>query len=295
MERFKGAINKFILLRDHYSLSASTSLSSRGVAEFYAEPRNINELMEVMEIAYKKNMNISVLGSGTHTLIADSIEEGLIISTRSLKGITMKGTLLECFPGELLEEVIDKSIEHQLIGLEKLAGIPGTIGGALQCNAEANGISISDFVYYFDFITYSGEIIRVPNYSDTLSKQRLNLEKDGVIVNVALRLNPSKATAEAKIRKRMYVELMFIPPCSHYVGQVFKDTKDKSAGRIIKELSLDKEIGVAEFSGYNPNCIFIYPGCTASDIYNLILKAEKKAKAEMGIVLERSISLLGKF
>ncbi len=295
MERFKGAINKLIFIKDNYPLSKSSTLSTSGSAELYAEPKNINELMDILEIAYAKNIKISILGAGTHTLITDGQAEGLVISTRSMQGLTMKGTLLECYPGEMLERIIDKAIEHQLVGLEKLAGIPGTIGGAITSNAEANGCAISDFVYYFDYITYSGRIKRQPNYNDTFSKQKLNMTEDGIIVNVALRLNPSKATAEAKIRKRMYVELMFIPPCANYLGQVFRDTKDISAAKTIKALGLDRLNGIAEFSEYQPNCIFTQAGCKASDVYNLIVKAEKLAKTELNIQLERSLTLLGQF
>ena len=295
MERFKRAINKLIFIKDNYPLSGLSTLKTKGIAELYAEPRNTNELMEIMEIAYSKGIKISILGSGTHTLISDEKESGLVISLREMKGITMKGTLLECYSGEMLDEIIDKTIEHQLIGLEKLAGIPGTIAGALSCNAEANGTAISDFVYYYDYLTFSGNFKRQRNYNDIFSKQTLNMEEPGIITNIALRLNPSKATAEAKIRKRMYVELFFIPPCFNYLGQVFKDTNGKSASKIIKELGLDKEKGVAEFSDYQPNCIFTTKGYTSKDVYSLIEKAERKAKEELGIKLERSISLLGSF
>ena len=295
MERNKNARNKLVSIKRYFSLSGSSSLASKGVASLYAEPSNINELMDVMEIAYAKNIRISILGSGTHTLISDKQIDGIVISTRSMKGLTMKGTMLECYPGEMLESIIDKAIEHQLIGIEKLAGIPGTIAGALMCNAEANGCEISDYVYYFDYITFSGHVRRQRVYNDTFSKQKLNMEEDGIISNVALRLNPSKATAEAKIRKRMYVELMFIPPCANYVGQVFKDTKSESAGRIIRKLGLCNRKGVAEFSEYQPNCIFTSPGYQTKDIFNLITKAEDAAKKELGITLERSLALLGVF
>lgn len=266
-----------------------------GIAEFYSEPRNINELMEVLEGAYKLNVPVSILGAGTHTLISDSFIEGVVISTKLLKGITMKGTLLECLPGEMFESVIDKAIEHQLIGMEKLAGIAGTIAGALFSNRGANGTSISDFVYYFDMITFSGKIIRVQNYYDTFSPQSLNLPESGVITNIALRLKASKATAEAKIRKGMYIEFMFIPPATRYISQIFKDRKDMSASRIIKTLGMDKLTGKAEFSSYQGNSIFAYPDCTANDVYALIKLTEKRAKREMKIDLERSVSLLGDF
>ncbi len=295
MNGFASTLNRLVFMKNNYSLKSSSPMAFDGKAEFYSEPNNINELMDVLESAYKMDIPVSCIGSGTNTLISDRLIEGLVISTKRLRGVTMKGALLECLPGEMLTEVIDKSIEHQLIGMEKLAGIPGTIAGAMNVNAEANGISLSDFVYYFDFVTYNGTLKRVANYSDTFSSQTLNMPEDGIITNIALRLNPSKATAEARIRKEMYVELLFIPPCSHFIGQVFKDTKDKKAADIIKELRLDRIKGYAEYSSYQPNCIFSYPGCKANDVYELIKRAERDAKKELGIRLERSISLLGKF
>lgn len=295
MERFKASIDNLSLIKRDYSLHAASAMGFGGIAEFYSEPRNINELMEVLEGAYKLNIPVSVLGAGTHTLISDTFVEGIVISTKLLKGVTMKGTLLECLPGEMFESVIDKAIEHQLIGMEKLAGIPGTIAGAIMKNRSANGSSISDFVYFIDIITFSGKLIRTPIYHDTFSSQELKMPEPGIITNIALRLKASKATAEAKIRKGMYIEFMFIPPATRFLSQIFKDRKDMSASRILRTLGMDRLEGKAEFSRYQGNCIFAYPDCTANDVNSLIQLAEKKAKREMRIDLERSISYLGEF
>lgn len=295
MERRESAISRVAYIKTGYPLIESSSLKTKGKAGFYVEPRNINELMEAMELAYSRKIQLYIIGSGTHTLISDNLDNAMVISTRSMRGIMMKGTLLECYPGEMLDSIIDKAIEHQLIGLEKLAGIPGTIGGAMICNAESEGLRISDLAYYFDYLTLNGNLRRQRVYTDTFSRQQLDMEENGIITNIALRLNPSKATAEARIRKKLLVELEYIPPCTNYLGQVFKDTNQYKAEEIIRKIGLDKEDGIAQFSEYQPNTIVTMPGYSTKDIYNLIVKAEMLANDILGIKLERSVSLIGQF
>ena len=89
---------------------------------------------------------------------------------------------------------------------------------------------------------------------------------------------------------------MFIPPCRRFSGEIFRDTPFMSAAEAIKKAGLTGKNGRgAEFSEYQPNSIFTYPGCSSGEVYNLIREAEVTVKEKLGIDLERSITLLGNF
>ena len=283
-----------IVIAESVSMKNHSSFYTGGNAEYYAEPRSIEECLNVLEIAYKKNLNITVIGSGTHILVSEKGIPGLVICTSSIKGITIKGNLVEAAPGEPLDNIINQAIDHNLIGLEELGGIPGTIGGAVSVNASSNGRSISDVFFYADYLSFDGRYFRRPFYHDYFRKQQSSFGIDGIIVSIALQLNPSRASAEARRRKEKYVELMFIPPCRRFSGEIFKDPEGMSAESVIRRLDI-KGRGKASFSDYQPNSIFTLPGCTSAEIHDLITEAEERAEVELGIRLERSLSVLGDF
>ena len=285
-----------IALAENFSIREISLFRAGGIAELYAEPRTTEELLSIMELASEKGLNIEVIGAGSHILAPESGIPGLLVSTRSMKGITIRGDLLTAGPGEMLDGIINIAIDHKLIGLEELGGIPGTIAGALSINASANGRSISDAFFYADYVTPDGRMHRRTFYPDTFSLQDSAFSPDEIIVNVALRLKHSKATAEARLRKEKFVELMFIPPCRRFSGEIFRDTPFMSAAEAIKKAGLTGKNGRgAEFSEYHPNSIFTYPGCSSGEVYNLIREAEVTVKEKLGIDLERSITLLGNF
>ncbi|MBO8469412.1 MAG: FAD-binding protein, partial [Spirochaetes bacterium] len=262
-----------IVIAESVSMKNHSSFYTGGNAEYYAEPRSIEECLNVLEIAYKKNLNVTVIGSGTHILVSEKGIPGLVICTSSIKGITIKGNLVEAAPGEPLDNIINQAIDHNLIGLEELGGIPGTIGGAVSVNASSNGRSISDVFFYADYLSFDGRYFRRPFYHDYFRKQQSSFGIDGIIVSIALQLNPSRASAEARRRKEKYVELMFIPPCRRFSGEIFKDPEGMSAESVIRRLDI-KGRGKASFSDYQPNSIFTLPGCTSAEIHDLITEAE---------------------
>ncbi len=285
-----------LVLTDNMDMKKHSSFSTGGCAEYYAEPRNVYDCLTVLEVAYQKGLCVTVIGAGTHLLVSDTGIPGLVISTASMKGMTIKGNLVITAPGEALDNVINQAIDHNLIGLEEIAGIPGTIAGAVSVNASANDKSISDFFLYADYISKDGHIHRRPCFHDYFKKQKSAFRSDEMIISIALRLTPSRASAEARVRKEQYVEKMYIPPCRRFSGEIFRDSPEMRADTAIRIAGLTGPNGMkAEFSEYQPNSIVTYPGCTSREIYTLIENGRNEVKAKLGIDLDLSLTLLGDF
>ena len=227
-------------------LSGLTFFKTKGKAEYFYEPENPLMMQLALEKAYKMNLETRVLGSGTHVIISDEGIEGLLISTKKMRGITIKGNLITAYSGESLDGIINTAIEHNLIGLEELGGIPGTIAAALKVNASANGKSLSDYHYYSDFMTKEGKIHRRPDYFDLFGHQTSPIADDEIVLSVTLRLEPSKRSAEARIKKEKYVELMFIPPCRRCSGIIFRDPEGLSAADLIREAGFIRDRNLRE-------------------------------------------------
>ncbi len=285
-----------LVITEDMDMKRRSSFSTGGKAEYYAEPRNVYDCLGVLEMAYRKGLGVTVIGAGTHLLVSDDGIPGLVISTASMKGMSIKGSLLIAAPGEALDNVINKAIDHNLIGLEKIAGIPGTIAGAVSVNASANGMALSDVFFYADYIASDGCIHRRPCFHDFFRRQRSIFSNNEMIISIALRLTPSRASAEARVKKEEYVERMFIPPCRGFSGEIFRDRPEMKAATAIRISGLTGPNGShAEFSEYQCNTIMTYPGCTSAEIYSLIERGRRVIKEKTGLDFERSITFLGKF
>lgn len=277
-------------------LSCCSFFQTRGKAEYYAEPASTEDLSVCLEMAYKHGIPVSVMGDGTHVIISDEGVDGLLISTRRMKGMTIKGNLITAYSGESLSDVINTGIDHHLIGLEKLGGIPGTIAAALKINASSQGKSISEYHYYSDYMSLDGKLHRKPDYKDLFGYRSSIIKDDEIVLSVTLRLEPSRRTAEARVRKEGYVTLQFIPPTKNFVGEVFKDPEGYKARNLIKLCGLTGDLGFkAEFSHFESNCIFMEDGCPASEVVALIRHVQTEVMRKMGIRLETQVSFLGKF
>ncbi len=282
-----------LLIVEDYPMRTLNSFAAGGSARYYAQPRNAAELEAVLEFAYRKSIGVKVIGGGTHILVPEEGIDALVISTKDMRGLTIKGDLVTAAPGEMLDGIINIAIDHNLVGMEELGGIPGTVAGAMTVNASANGKSLSDVFFYADYLTANGRFHRRPYYSDIFRKQGSAFVDTEIITGVALRLRPAKATAEARLKKEKFVELFFIPPCPRYSGQIFKDPEGHTAQELIAKSGFAGPNGSrAEFSLYQSNCIFTYPGCTSTEIRDLILRTKQGVEEQTGIALELSMEML---
>lgn len=287
---FKG---EKIKLEEDKSLSGLTFFTSRGRARYFARPETIRELREVLKTAQEKNLDIKVIGSGTHVILPDGGFDGMLISTESLKGMTIKGSLITAMAGESLDDVINTAIEHNLMGLEEFGGIPGTIAAAIKINATSQNKSIGDYHFYTDTMSRDGRIHRKPDYFDFFNSTRNIIDEEEIILSTTLRLKEGKRTAEARIRKERFIELFFIPPCKNFIGNVFKDGKDYKASELIKKAGMTGDKGLlCEFSSFQSNCLFCYPECQVKDVLTLIEMTRERVKELFGIALLLSITIV---
>ena len=284
------------IVTEGYDMRHRSSLETGGKAEYYAEPRDTEEARSVLELAYRRSLPLTIIGGGTHILVSDEGVEGIVLSTRCMKGISIKGDMLVASPGEMLDNIINIAIEHRLSGLEEIAGIPGTIAGAIAVNANANGRAISDLFLYSDVLTPDGYMHRYPHYLDAFREQSSIIGGTGIVTSVALSLIPSIKTAEARMRKEAFVESMFIPPCRRFSGEIFRNPEGMKAEELLRKAGVPGPTGLrAEFSEYQPNSIFTYQGCTSDEIYTAMLMAKRKVERKLGVKLERSLTLIGSF
>lgn len=132
-------------LLNNYPLKNLTTLQIGGPAKKFVIVKTEAALIEALQYADLNDLNHLIIGWGSNLLVSDEKINYLIIKNE-ISGIKQKGQNLKVKSGTKLQDLVNYSIEHGLSGLEKLAGIPGTVGGAVFGNAGAYGQTISDHI-----------------------------------------------------------------------------------------------------------------------------------------------------
>jgi len=133
-------------IQEKIPLAPLTSFRIGGQAQYYAEVKTLEDLKEALLFAKEKSLPYYVLAGGTNLLISDSGFAGLIVRMK-INEITINvDGKLEASAGVPLIKVINFAAENGLSGIEALAGVPGTFGGAVRGNAGAYGTEVGSFV-----------------------------------------------------------------------------------------------------------------------------------------------------
>ena len=117
-----------------------TSFKIGGIADYYLKIQNQDELKAVLDLAKKENIPFYIVGNGTNLLVCDGGFRGFIIKLNMQNYIIEKKenfayiTVEAGMPLPMLAQI---ALENEFSGLECMAGIPGTIGGAVRMNAGA--------------------------------------------------------------------------------------------------------------------------------------------------------------
>lgn len=154
MEYNSGVIS----VQKNIPLSHYTTFEIGGPAKFFVQVSTKFELIEAINFAKEKNLPYLVIGGGSNLLISDEGFSGLIIKN-SINSIDQKGTTITVGSGTTLTELINFTVENGLGGLEKLIGIPGSVGGAVYGNAGAYGQTICGNIIEVHALDNGQEII----------------------------------------------------------------------------------------------------------------------------------------
>jgi len=290
-ESFKGK------LIENYPMKEYTSFKCGGNARYLIYPENIEELKKIIKISKKYNLEFLVLGKGTNVLVSDKGFNGIIISTLKLNRIDFDGENLKCESGVKISILLKFCIENNLEGLEFLAGIPGTIGGAVKNNAGLKNEWISekiDYVRFFD--VNSSEIIKKEKKDIFFDYRKSEFNSSMIILDVNLKFEKGqKERIILKIKKYIH-ERKLKQPIGYSAGSIFKNPYPYYAGELIEKCGLKGySIGDCYISEKHANFIINRGNGKANDVYKLIKIIKEKVKEKFNIELETEIQLIGEF
>ena len=283
-------------------LAPYTSLHIGGQADFLAFPENEKDLLYLLKFSKNLNLPVTVLGGGANTLILDGGVRGLVISlSKNFKGIEIllenkDQVLVAVGAFEKIPTLVRFGIKNGLAGVERLMGIPGTLGGALMMNAGTATDYIEDLIESVHLIPLEGVETR------TLSKEEIKfsyratkLPFPGVVTSSILKLKRgSKKELEFLYQKNINSRKIKQPwgkPCA---GSIFKNPDNNKAGKLIEECGLKKLcVGSAMVSDVHANFLINTGGAKSSDMLALINTIQRKVKEQKNIDLNLELNIIG--
>lgn len=282
-----------ILKRD-VDLAPFTWFRIGGRAEYFAEPRNVDELAALVRRARDEKVPARMLGGGSNILIRSDVVSGVVIhlSQAAFTGIRVQNHRVMAGAGSRLGHVISTSVREGLAGLETLVGIPGTIGGALRGNAGGRSGDIGQWTSRVTLMTRDGDLLERADDELVFAYRQSNLD-ELVILSGEFKLEPDDPLALTKRMQKHWIVKKANQPLSHQsAGCIFKNPRGMSAGMLIDQAGLKgTRVGGAEVSDRHANFITADPGTTGQDVLRLIDLIKQRVAERMGVELETEIEV----
>jgi UDP-N-acetylmuramate dehydrogenase len=281
-------------------LSAMSSFGIGGPADLFFEAQTEAELEAAVSLAVAERFPFYVIGGGNNLLFDDAGYRGIIIRNR-LEGLVLGEGRMSVLSGTGLPCVLRDALAASLCGLEFLAGIPGTLGGAIYGNAGAYGWSIGE-------VLETATILRPGGERKTLSRDELGfgyrdsvLKKTcGIVLSATILCSPGDSVqSEEKIRDILEKRRTKHPPLgTACAGSYFKNSCSATGERIaagkLLELAGAKGLAVGDAAVYDKHCNFIINkgNAKSSDVLALAEELREKVLKAFGIRLEEEVITL---
>ena len=282
------------ILEYNKPLAPLTWLKVGGPAQYFLEPTSVNQLVAVIRCCHENKIPVRMLGGGSNLLIRDDGVSGAVLhlTHEAFSEITVEGCEVKAGAGALLSNVISQSVKAGLAGLEHLAGIPGTIGGALRGNAGGRSGDIGQFVKSVRVVTLSGEIFT--RTDDELSfGYRASSINELAIIDAVFGLAEDDPDEITRRMRTLWIMKKATQPLGFQsAGCIFKNPRGLSAGALIEQAGLKgTKIGHASISDRHANFIITEEAAAFEDVHRLINLAKSRVTEQFGVELELELQI----
>lgn len=277
-------------------LSEYTSWRVGGPAKQLYLPQDSDDLIAFLKQLPEKEP-LLFLGLGSNTLIRDGGFHGTVIITQGAlqKLEQLKPTTVRAEAGVASPAFARFTARHHLSGAEFLAGIPGTIGGALAMNAGCNQQETWQIVQAVEVVNRRGEKkIRYPT-DYAIAYRCVQAKEDEFFLAAHFELMPGeKETSLEKIRILLDYRTRTQPTNEPSCGSVFRNPPGQYAARLIEQCGLKgTRIGDAVISEKHANFIVNEGQATAAEIEQLITLIQQTVSQQQNITLIPEVHIVG--
>ncbi|MTI64320.1 UDP-N-acetylmuramate dehydrogenase [Methylophaga sp.] len=282
-------------LKQHEPLARYTSWRVGGEAKQLYRPADAVDLAAFLQ-QLPIDEPVLWLGLGSNLLVRDGGFNGTVIVTAgALQNIDIEGKKVEAEVGIYCSKLAKQVARAGLKGAAWLAGIPGTLGGALAMNAGAHGGETWDFVTSVTTIDKHGELRQRPLADFDVRYRHVALPQGEWFVAATLQFEQGDARAESDLIRELLKKRNASQPTNQpCAGSVFRNPEGDFAGRLIESSDLKGlTVGGASVSTKHANFIVNDGSATAADIENLIKLVQDKVEQLQGVRLTPEVHIIG--
>ena len=290
-----GRASRAGMLRHRESLARHTVWGIGGCADRYFEPADIDELVDFLAVLPDAEPLLWI-GLGSNLLVRDGGVRGTVISTVRLRAVDrIEPTRLHVEAGAACPRVARTAARHGLTGCEFLAGVPGTMGGALAMNAGAFGAETWPAVREVETVDVNGERRWRPASDYRYGYRTVDGPLGEWFVSCRIDLEPdTEGRAGTRIRQLLVQRAATQPTGARSCGSVFRNPPGDYAGRLIEASGLKgHRVGGAVISDKHANFIINEAGARAADVEALIGKVVEVVERRQGVRLEPEVRIIG--
>lgn len=284
----------------HADLSTKTWYRVGGSAGVLASPGDEVALGELMGRCHAMGVAVYILGKGANLLVLEGEVDGVVIQLEGegLKEIEIAGEEVTAGGGTDLAKLINLTAREGLGGLDVLAGIPATVGGAIRMNAGGAYGEIGTYVKSVRVMNEDGSVA-VLRGEDIAFEYRNSGIMQPIVLSATFGLKREDAgVVRGRVMEVYDYKKQTQPLAEKSAGCAFKnpakDVSEKGAGQLIDEAGLKGyEFGSARVSNHHANFIVVEPGGRARDIFNVMKHVERVVQEKHGISLVREVVVWG--
>jgi UDP-N-acetylmuramate dehydrogenase len=282
------------LVRDA-PLAPRTAVRVGGPADLLVRPADPDALAELLRAIRELGVPLTILGGGANTLVADAGVRGVVLKLpQDFPGESVAGEALVLAAGAPTSRLPARAHALGLVGMEFVAGIPGTLGGCVAMNAGTRLGEMKDVVTRVELATAEGAGF-VPAAALGFAYRTCQLPPGAVVtrIEVVLRKGDVAASAAAMAADRE-ARARTQPLDRPTFGSTFRNPPGDHAGRLIEAVGLKgHRVGNATWSPVHANFVTNLGGATARDVLALVRLARTRVHERFGIVLEVEVKLAG--
>ncbi len=287
-------------------LAPRTHCKIGGVAEVFCEARGEKDVVAV--VRYREAVGIPddevfVLGGGANVLIDDRRSYGLVLTlSEHFNAVTVdreEGTV-RIEAGIRTPRLVREAAVRGWEGYQFLAGVPGSLGGAVVMNAGVKELSVWDRVLAVEGFRWSGERIRLEREDLRPGYRRGNVPGDVIVTTVICAIPGGDPEAIHTAARRLSTSRRETQPLRYPSwGSTFRNpsgvsSEGMTAGGLIERAGLKGyRVGDAQISELHANFIVNLGAATASDGLACIRHAWERVRALYGVRLEPEVRLIG--
>ncbi|MCO6436950.1 MAG: UDP-N-acetylmuramate dehydrogenase [Phycisphaerae bacterium] len=268
-----------------------------GRAEMLCRPHSVNALAEIVRRAREQDVPVRILGAGANVLVSDDGVDGVVVrlDSAAFREVRSEGDALRVGAGVDLIPFARRCSRSGLSGLECMAGIPASIGGAVRMNAGGRFGEIKDVVREVEVLTAEGHRQCWPAERVGFGYRHTNL-RDEIVLSATVELRRDDPERVSGRFDECHAYKQKSQPLSQQsAGCIFRNPPGASAGALIDQAGLKgRNCGGARVSEIHANFIVAEPDTRVADILRLIELIREQVRRCFSVELQPEVEIWGK-